>query len=186
MLLLIWAAIDGIFYLMPNGEIYASGKYVVLFIGLAKFTDLAFGLTAEIISFSPKYKYNLYLLISLSVIAVLTNYLLIPILGITGAGLATFISYLIYNLLSYWLMYNRYKISPFSNDSIKAILLLSALFITISFLNFTNHSLINSGVKILFSIALLFIGIKKMNIRSDVYILSDRILKYIQGIFRRK
>lgn len=168
MLLLIWAAIDGIFYLMPNGEVYAAGKYVVLFIGLAKLTDLAFGLTAEIISFSPKYRYNLYLLLMLAVLAVVTNYLLIPKYGITGAGLATFISYLLYNLLSYWLMWRDYRITPFGVATAKAFGLLISAFLVVHFVEADFHILLVSTLKVSIALAMLVGGIIFFRLSPDI------------------
>ncbi|MFN4299144.1 MAG: polysaccharide biosynthesis C-terminal domain-containing protein [Thermaurantimonas sp.] len=180
MLLLIWAGIDGIFYIMPNGETYSAGKWVVLFIGLAKLTDLAFGLTAEIISFSPKYRYNLYLLLLLAGIAVVTNYFLIPLYGITGAGLATFISYLVYNLLSYYLMKRDYGITPFNTSSAKALMLLVFVFILVHFISIDIPVVLLSLLKVILAAVLLFIGIIYYRLSPDLSLLvksSADILK---------
>lgn len=171
MLLLIWAGIDGIFYIMPNGETYAAGRWVVLFIGLAKLTDLAFGLTAEIISFSPKYRYNLYLLLLLAGIAVVTNYFLIPLYGISGAGLATFISYLVYNLLSYYLMKRDYGITPFTPASAKAMALLVFAFFLVQFLTIDMPVLLLSFVKVILAAAVLSIGIIYYRLSPDLTLL---------------
>ena len=185
LLLIIWAAIDGIFYLMPNGEVYASGKYVVLFIGLAKLTDLAFGLTAEIISFSPKYRYNLYLLLLLAGIAVLLNYLLIPNYGITGAGLATFISYFIYNLMSYWLMKRDFGITPFNRETTKALVLLIAAFMLVYFLRVDVHVLISSGIKVLLVFALIVGGVLYLKLSLDIAQLFEQTRKFLNKFTKK-
>lgn len=180
MLLLIWAGIDGIFYVMPNGETYAAGRWVVFFIGLAKLTDLAFGLTAEIISFSPKYRYNLYLLLLLAGLAVATNYFLIPPYGITGAGVATFISYLFYNLLSYLLMKRAYGITPFTPATAKALALLIIVFLLIQFLNLDMPVLMLSLIKVVLAAILLLIGTWYYRLTPDLPVLlksSTEILK---------
>ncbi|GCD78245.1 hypothetical protein JCM31826_17270 [Thermaurantimonas aggregans] len=185
MLLLIWAGIDGIFYIMPNGETYAVGKWVVLFIGLAKLTDLTFGLTAEIISFSPKYRYNLYLLLFLAGIAVITNYFLIPLYGITGAGLATFISYLVYNILSYYLLKRDYGITPFTSASAKAMVLLVIVFLVIQFFRIDIPVLLLSILKVILASALLLIGIIYYRLSPDLWLLVKSSLEIFRNFTKK-
>lgn len=185
MLLLIWAAIDGIFYLMPNGEVYSAGKYVVLFIGLAKLTDLGFGLTAEIISFSPKYRYNLYLLLFLAGLAVVTNYVLIPIYGMTGAGLATLISYIIYNFLSYWLLKRDFGISPFNQGTAKVLILLMVIFFLVHFIRVDIHILIVSAIKVLVALSLLIWGVIHFRLSSDMEELYVQIKRILQNFIEK-
>ncbi len=185
LLLLIWAAIDGIFYLMPNGEVYSSGKYVVLFIGLAKLTDLAFGLTAEIISFSPKYRYNLFLLLLLAGIAVVSNYLLIPVYGITGAGLATLISYVVYNLLSYWLMKREFGITPFNHKTAKAFALVGVAFMMVHLTDTDMHVLVISAIRVGLATALLVGGVMYLGLSADFGQLYELSRKFFQKFTKK-
>lgn len=120
---LIWFNIDNIFLLIPNSEVYATGKYVVLLIGLAKFVDLSMSINAEILGNSDKYKWNLFLMPLLAVLAVVTNYFLIPVYGLTGAAIATFISIVVYNLFRFFIVYFLFKIHPFSIQTLKCLLI---------------------------------------------------------------
>jgi len=55
----IWCNIDSIFELIPNGEIYSPGKWVVFYIGLSKLFDMATGVNQEIVGTSKYYKIDL-------------------------------------------------------------------------------------------------------------------------------
>ncbi len=48
----IWANLHNIFALIPRGDIYEAGKYVVLIIGFGKLLDMMFGPSSEIIVLS--------------------------------------------------------------------------------------------------------------------------------------
>jgi O-antigen/teichoic acid export membrane protein len=95
--LLIWINTDSIFAMMPNGEAFKAGKYVILFIGLSKIFDLLTGVNSAILGNSKFYFFGLYFMFVLAAIAITSNYLLIPQLGIIGVGIATALSILIYN-----------------------------------------------------------------------------------------
>ena len=49
--LLIWINIDNIFALIPNGEIYTKGKWVVFFLALAKLIEVTLNFGNTLISF---------------------------------------------------------------------------------------------------------------------------------------
>ncbi len=126
--MLIWVNIDPILSLIPNSELYVSGKYVALFIGLARFIDAATGVNTEILMNSHKhYRFNLILLFMMGVLTVVLNYLLIPVLNMYGACLSVLIAVVLYNLFKFAFILHRWKMQPFSIHTLKIILLLSAL-----------------------------------------------------------
>ena len=110
----IWVNIDFLFYYIPNGEYYAAGKYVVLAIGLGKLIDLASGNNGDIIVMSDYYKFNIILVSLLAILTILSNYLLIPAYGFTGAAIASAISIFFYNLIKFLFIYLRMKLQPFN------------------------------------------------------------------------
>ncbi len=83
---LIWFNLDGIYDIMPNGDVYRGGINVVLFISMAKIIDIGFGLNKQIIEMSDYFRYNLFMNILLSVLVVVLNLVLIPKYGISGAA----------------------------------------------------------------------------------------------------
>jgi len=107
----VWANIDNVFHILPQE--YESGKWVIFYIGLASVIEMLSGANNVIISTSKHYRILTYFTFVLVFITVLTNYLLIPLYGITGAALASFISILVFNLLRYFFLWYKYKLQPF-------------------------------------------------------------------------
>ena len=127
--LTIWCNIDTLFALMPNGSVYATGKYVVLFIAMAKLFDMATSINEEIIAYSEYYHYALAVMLLLVGLTVLTNLWLIPIYGIVGSAMATAITIFLYNVAKFFIIYTKFKIQPFSVATLKVILVSILVFL---------------------------------------------------------
>lgn len=125
----IWINADSIFSMMPNGEVFKEGKYVILFIGLSKIFDLLTGVNSSILTNSKYYYFGLYFMFLLAGIAIALNYLLIPIYGIVGVGIATAISILIYSTCITAFVKAREKIHPFSKQTIVLLIVGLACFL---------------------------------------------------------
>ena len=113
LMLLIWANMDSIFDIIPNGERYKSGRIVILLLGFAKLFDMLTSINEYIIAYSKHFKYNLYFLLILAVVNVITNLILIPRFEIAGAALATLISVILFNIFKTYFVYHKFKIHPF-------------------------------------------------------------------------
>lgn len=125
----LWININNLFSIIPNGVIYAQGKWVVFFLALARIisTTLAFG--AILISFSRFYYWNLFFSLFLSCIGIGVNLLLIPRLGITGAAVATLITCLLSYVVQQGVVLLKIKANPFTAGFIKQIILVFLLFL---------------------------------------------------------
>ncbi len=119
----IWSNIDNLYHFVPNNVIYETGKWVVLWIGLAKMSDILFSINGEIIVFSKYYIFNITATLIMCVAVIVLNLLLIPIYGIEGAAVASFLSLLIYNLIKYIYLKIRLGFDPFSMDVFKILFL---------------------------------------------------------------
>lgn len=120
----IYINLDNIFGIMPHGQEYAMGWWVLVVVGMVKLVDMLFSLNGEIISLSKHYKYNTYFVLALSVLAVITNDILIPLLGITGAAIATLISYVLFNVMKYILLKVKFGFEPFTMNNLYHLLIL--------------------------------------------------------------
>lgn len=125
----IWSNIDGLFGLIPNGEIYAAGKYVVLFIGISRLLDMANGVNAEIIQNSPYYRFNLISILFLGFVSFITNYLMIPRFGLVGAAAGSTLSMLLFSLLKGGFLWYKLRLQPFEKRTllVLGVLLLAYL-----------------------------------------------------------
>ncbi|OEJ99971.1 lipopolysaccharide biosynthesis protein [Roseivirga misakiensis] len=115
----IWANLDSIYSLVPNGEEYANGFNVVLFIALGKLSDMAFGTNGEIIVMSKYYRFNVISVSILAIVTIVLNTLLIPKYGIDGAAIASFIAMFSFNLIKFYYVWVKFRIQPFTTSTIK-------------------------------------------------------------------
>ncbi|WP_373493945.1 polysaccharide biosynthesis C-terminal domain-containing protein [Aquiflexum sp.] len=157
----IWSNIDNLYHFVPNSIIYETGKWVVLWIGLAKMSDILFSINGEIIVFSKYYIFNITATLIMCVAVVVLNLLLIPVYGIEGAAVASFLSLLIYNLIKYIYIRIRLDFDPFSFDVLKIFVL----------------GLLTYGIQ-LFVLQFMEVGLKDIILRSVVVTLI-----YIAGIY---
>lgn len=132
--LLIWINIDNIFDILPNGEIYETGKWVVFFIAMARIlaTTLEFGGT--LISFSKYYYWGLYMTFFLMALTIFTNSVFIPRWGISGAAMATFLTCVVSYTFQQWIVLRKVKGNPYSIGIFKQILLVGVLLVMNEFL----------------------------------------------------
>ena len=118
LLLGILVNLENVFGLIPNNETYLAGMNVVYIIGLAKLIDMTFGMNGEIIIMSEHFKVNVLFTSLLAVIAILSNWLLIPMFGLAGAALATGLTLVIYNLIKLIFVKIKLGLWPFSRKNI--------------------------------------------------------------------
>ncbi|MGL5682540.1 MAG: oligosaccharide flippase family protein [Marinifilaceae bacterium] len=125
----IWINIDNIFRIIPNGDVYDEGKWVVFFIGCAKLIEMIFGFSNKIVSYSKLYYWTFVFTVVISGITVLFNLLLIPVWGINGAALATFLTCIIVYTLNQLFIVRRLKATPLCWGMVRFLLLMGALLI---------------------------------------------------------
>jgi O-antigen/teichoic acid export membrane protein len=124
----VWACADALFDLMPNNnDIYRSGKYVILFLGIARLIDMLTGVNSEIITYSEHYRFNFTSLIGMALLNIGFNFLFIASwglnLGIVGSALATLATMLIYNTWKLVFIYQKIQIHPLQNHMITIVVL---------------------------------------------------------------
>ncbi|MBC5992152.1 lipopolysaccharide biosynthesis protein [Pontibacter cellulosilyticus] len=112
----IWANIDNLYSFMP--ETYSAGKYVVLFLSMARIVDLATGINGIILATSDKYRWDLLFNVVLAILTIWTNYYFIPLYGIEGAAFASMLSYIIINLARLFFVQFVYKMQPFALNAV--------------------------------------------------------------------
>lgn len=177
MLICVWINIDDLFALIPKGNIYQEGKYVVLFIGLGKLFDMSMGVNNEIIQNSPHYRFNFYTMTLLAFLGVITNILLIPILGIEGAAIASLISIFLVNTFKGVFIKYRFGLQPFGKNSLLALLISVIAYLFALILPSTGYEIINVLYKS-FLTTLLFIGLAySLSISTDINQLIRKTLK---------
>lgn len=110
-LILIWINIDFFFDILPNGEQYATGKWVVLILASSKLITTTFGIGGSSLSYTRWYYTSLFFTLLLLVLSITLNNYLIPIYGIEGGAWATLGSNAIYLLLL--LLYIKWRVGTY-------------------------------------------------------------------------
>jgi len=95
----LWINADSFFNPMILGEKFGSGKYVILFIGLAYLFDMLTGVSGAIITTSKKYKWGAYIIVAQGILIVITNWVFISLYGLVGAAIGSMVSKLIIDMI---------------------------------------------------------------------------------------
>ncbi len=109
--------LSNIYAIMPNGERYLAGFWVVYIVGATKLTGMIFSLNGEIISISKYYRINVILIVFLGIATIVTNRIFIPIYGMEGAALASLITLFVFNFIKFLILKINFGLSPFSLKS---------------------------------------------------------------------
>lgn len=173
--LLIIININQLYFFIPKE--YSVGLYVVLLISLAKLYDSLLGSNNAILFNSDYYRMVLVLGIILVALMMVLNIFLIPLYGINGAALATFIAIFIYNSIKLFFVYRKFKILPFTANTFKIACFIALGVLVFYFWDFPFHPMANITLKsILISLLYLYF-VYKFNFSEDISSLIKRYLK---------
>jgi O-antigen/teichoic acid export membrane protein len=107
----LWINIENIYFIIPRE--YEIGKWVIFYVGLSNVFEMFTGINSIIIQTSPNYKINAGITFIFLILIVVLNWVFIPILGITGAGIASLVSVMVTNLVRYVYLKFKFGLSPF-------------------------------------------------------------------------
>ena len=163
---------------------YLQNKYtnlypIIALLGLAKVFDMATGINGLIISNSKLYRYSLYFNVSLLVLAVIANFILIPLYGIMGAALATAFSVFLLNVIKTLFVKIKFGMQPFSGKTLLALVILLFVFVLSNYLSLHFSHLLNMGIRV-FVLSAVFLPV--------IYVLrlSEEINSILDGLIRSR
>ncbi len=175
--ILVWINIDNIFSIMPNGNVYSLGKWVVFFLAFSKIITTTLNFGATLISFSAYYYWGLFFSIFITFIGVITNILLIPRLGMTGAAVATLITCLLSSLVQQWIVLIKIKGNPYTIGLVKQIvLILFLLGINLILPQWHENPFIDGGYRTLIIGSLTISLLYKLQISEDICMIINNYL----------
>ena len=130
--LLIWCNLDFIYQIIPRHEVYETGKWVVLMVGISKIIDMGTGLNSEILINSKFYRYDLLFYIVLAVSVVVGNLIFIPLYSYNGAALAALMALALYNTIKFLFIWKKMGFQPFEKRTILILAVSLGIFILVS------------------------------------------------------
>ena len=173
---LLWSSIDGIYQLIP-GE-FSLGKWVVFYIGISRLLILGTGISGPIIIYSKYYRINLVFNLFLVGLTIFSNYILINKYGMTGAAIATAITFLTYNILKVVYIQYRFKMQPLTAETIKSIIVLLIAGFVGSYIEiFAQFPLISIVVKSIIVAVILAIGFYGLKVKAEILDVPKKVLK---------
>jgi O-antigen/teichoic acid export membrane protein len=128
-LCVIWLNIDLIFHILPNGETYASARYVVLLLGVSQLFIATCSITSSALNYSRFYAFSLLFSVLLTVMSIFLNNSLIPVLGMNGAAISNLIAYAVYFILIVITVRLTLRTPTFAREHIYIVLLFAAVFL---------------------------------------------------------
>ena len=163
--------IDDILSILP--EKFSHGKIVVLFIGAGQLVNLAAGLHGLILIHSSYYKSIVYFNVFLFFITFITNLIFIPMYGINGAALATFISLLLFNAVRMIYVYKKMNFQPFSKKTAITFLMIVVIYFGLNFIPLTSMALVNIVIRSLIACLSVAFTIQYFKLSEDISILLN-------------
>ena len=173
--LLIVLNINQLYYIIP--EDFSGGLLVVFMISIAKLYDNALGSNNAILFNSDYYRVVLVLGVFLVILMILLNMVFIPVLGINGAGIATFLAIFTYNSIKLFFVYKKFRMFPFTSATLRIALLLLSSVLVFYFWEFPFHPIINIGLKSLLVTVIYVFVVYRFNFSEDITLLIKKYLK---------
>ena len=167
--------INALYMLIPKQ--FSGGLLVVFLVGIAKLYDCLMGCNNVVLFNSDYYRVVLLFGVILTVLTVILNIVFIPVFGITGSALATFLAISIYNTIKIYFVKAKFNMMPFDKNTAKVLILIILSTALFYFWEFPFHPIINIAFKTLLASGIYVLVILKLNVSDDI---SGVIKKYLR------
>lgn len=166
--------------IMIIGEDYRPGYYVILLIAFANVIQMSSGVLNQVVFNSEYYRYSSYFLLLFAFIIILTNILLIPKYGITGAAIATLISKFIYVFGRIIFVKIKLNLFPYQIKSIIPIVLSGLIYYLQTFITILDNYIYDLLFRSVFTTIIFVLFIYIFKISDDINLWIKQYLnKYI-------
>jgi O-antigen/teichoic acid export membrane protein len=183
---LIWANIENIFGLMPNGDKFIQGQWAFLIIGLAQIFNMSTSLNASILAITKHY-YIITLVSNIAaVLGVVLNLWLIPKFQINGAAIATGATIILLHGSIMFFAWLHYKVFPYSMATLKILGLAVVVILVVYLLPHLHYYILDGAIKTIVIIGLFTIGLLKLNVSSYFNDMYAKVLQTITAKLKRK
>ena len=176
--LLIIANLDNIYLIMPKGQIYETGKNVVILAGLAKLINLLFSINDGIISMSKYYHFNMVITLFLGLLMIGSDIILIPRYGLIGAATALLLVFTVHGLFKLVLLKITYNFFPLTSKTFLGVLTILGVLSINYFIPLLINPLIDLILRSGLIIVIFLISIYKMKLSIEInQIINDLVNK---------
>lgn len=173
--LLIVTNVHELYELVPDE--YQISFSIVILISCVKLYDSLLGNNNSIMFNSDYYRLVLAVGVFLAILAFVLNIWLIPIFGLFGAALATFLAFAIYNTAKLVLVYQKFKIQPITAETFYSLGLILIFTLLFYFWDFHIHPVVNIVLKSLLIIGAYMLSIFLLKLSPDI---NGLVKKYLR------
>lgn len=135
--ILIWINFTDAINTFHLKDAYLNAYYAFLFLGLTKIVDMGTGVNSQIIGTSTFWRFEMLCGVILLIMMLPLNYFLTTRFDIVGPALANLISITIYNCIRIIFLWKKFKLFPFTTQTLYTLLLAAACF-AICYYTFLN------------------------------------------------
>ena len=174
--LLINVNIDEVYRIIDKPE-YSVGIFVVLVISVSEMIKLSIGTNGAILTNSKYYRAMFYYAIGMAVSVIVLNKILIQIMGIQGAALATFLVVALFSVLKILYVRARMQLQPYTAKTIKLLVLILMLFLMFKFIELPLNPFLSILIKsVLLGVLFVFFVIR-LKLSDDMNQLYRKFLR---------
>ncbi|MBX7050673.1 MAG: polysaccharide biosynthesis C-terminal domain-containing protein [Flavobacteriales bacterium] len=172
---------DNIMLLLPPE--YAEGRWVIILMSIAYLIDLATGVNGVIISTSAYYRYDTFFMLLLMIVTAVTNMMLIPVMGLTGAAWAAVITYASYNFLRYVFIWKKFNMQPYDISFLKILFFATIAYFSAVIIPATDWAYLNIFLRGTIACGLFVLLVFKSNLAMDFNV---TLIKYSGMLLGKK
>jgi O-antigen/teichoic acid export membrane protein len=126
------------------------------------------GTNGAILTNSKYFKMFFYFSLAMALSVIVLNKGLIDLIGIDGAALATLLVVLIFSTIKLIYINTKFKMHPYSDNTKKIVLIITALFLLFYFLKFNFNPFLSIIIKSVFLISIFSFAIVKLNLSKEI------------------
>jgi O-antigen/teichoic acid export membrane protein len=175
-ILLVTNVHDLLFFLPAK---FRGAEQVVFFIALGQLANTAAGQNGEVITLSKYYKYNIWFLSFLLIATIGSNFVFIPLMGIEGAALATFISLLSFNIIKGIFVKVKMDMIPLEKKSLLIFPLFALCFLVGYFFQLNITLTLRIFLRTTLIIALFLPLVYWLKLSEEINGLLKKVLRYV-------
>ncbi|MFI5134146.1 MAG: lipopolysaccharide biosynthesis protein [Chitinophagales bacterium] len=166
--LLVWLNFTDAIKAFQLKPAYLDAANVFFLLGLTKIIDMGTGVNAQLIATSNYWRFELISGLVLLTLMLPLTYILTKEYGIIGPAIASLVSISIYNLIRIIFLWKKFKLFPFTKQSVYALLLAGACYGICYFAFDTMHGWMGMIFRSIVFLVLYTTGILWLNLSPDL------------------
>ncbi len=180
LLVLIVCNVNEFYELLPPA--FSAAIPVVFLICLVKFTENLLGSNNAILYNTNLYQFTLWLGLGLAAVAWCLNVWLIPQYGLTGAAVATCVSYVVYAFAKAYYVQIKLNIHPWTRQTSIAIILIAVLIAVFYFWDFQWNVYVNITAKSALITLVFAISVYALKLSTEINTALDQFMDKIKRL----